>query len=176
LTAESTVRHGGYYCEREFDVGTLLKSGRRLLEIGRSCVHREYRNGATIALLWFGIATYLMQSRHDAVIACASISLRGQLPQGIALANRLALQHLSTSDLRVTPRNALPPPVDKLALDAPMAVPPLIKGYLRSGAVVCGAPHWDKDLDTADLLMFLAVERVEVRYARHFLGYSTNER
>ena len=51
----------------------------------------------------------------------------------------------------------------------PAAVPPLIKGYLRLGAYVCGDPAWDPDFNTADLLMLLPLSRVDKRYARHFL-------
>jgi putative hemolysin len=53
-------------------------------------------------------------------------------------------------------------------LDAP--VPPLVKGYLRAGSYICGEPAWDPDFNTADLLIFLPMSRVNERYAKHFMG------
>jgi len=169
LTAENAQLHGSYYSEREFEIGSLLKSGRRLLEIGRSCVHREHRNGGTIALLWSGIAAYQLQARHDAIIGCASIPLGCQMPQNAALAHRLAAKG-PPADLRVVPRRELPVHPDDRDSHALAAIPPLIKGYLRCGAIVCGAPYWDESFNTADLFMYLSVDRIEARYARHFLG------
>ena len=168
LTAENARLHGGYYSEREFEFGSLLKSGRRLLEIGRSCVHREHRNGGTIALLWSGIAAYQLQARHDAIIGCASIPLGCQMSQNAALAHRLAAK--CPSVLRAVPRRELPLQPGDHDTPALAAIPPLIKGYLRCGAIVCGAPYWDEDFNTADLFMYLSVDRIEARYARHFLG------
>ena len=172
LTAENAVRHGGYYSEREFEFGSLLKSKLRLLEIGRSCVHREHRNGGTISLLWSGIAAYQLQVHHDAIIGCASIPLGYQMTQNAALAHRLAAKSPPT-DLRVVPRRELPvQPGDQDGAALP-AIPPLIKGYLRCGAIVCGPPYWDEHFNTADLFMYLSIDRIEARYARHFLGQVT---
>ncbi|MCL2713608.1 MAG: GNAT family N-acetyltransferase [Alphaproteobacteria bacterium] len=168
LTSKNALAHGGYYSEREFEIGPLLASGRRLLEIGRSCVHREHRNGSTIALLWSGIAAYQLQARHDAIIGCASIPLGNDIGTGAALAYRLATQ-CRGPEFPAVPRRALPlPPGDPEAFSAAV-IPPLIKGYLRCGAIVCGAPYWDEGFNTADLFMYMAVDRIEARYARHFL-------
>jgi len=172
LTAENARRHGGYYSEREFDFGSLLTGARRLLELGRSCVHREHRNGGTISLLWSGIAAYQLQARHDAIIGCASIPLGCQPAENAALAHRLAAKS-SPGELRVVPRRELPVQPGDQDRHALVAIPPLIKGYLRCGAIVCGPPYWDEHFNTADLFMYLSVDRIEARYARHFLGQVT---
>jgi putative hemolysin len=69
---------------------------------------------------------------------------------------------------RVTPICALP--YEALVDQADVFAPPLIKGYLRLGAYVCGDPAWDPDFNTADLLVLLPMSRLNKRYARHFLG------
>jgi len=169
MTAENAHRHGGYYSEQEFELGLLLSSGRRLLELGRSCVHRDHRNGGTIALLWSGIAAYQLQAPHDAIIGCASIPLGDRVAENTALAHQLAAKS-APPNLRVAPHRPLPLPTGVRDSDSLPAIPPLIKGYLRCGAVVCGAPYWDESFNTADLFMYLPVDRIEARYARHFLG------
>lgn len=167
LTASAAKRIGRYYSEAEFDLSGL--AGRRdgLLEIGRSCVHPDYRTGTTIALLWSGLASFLMQSRHQALIGCASIPLRGNPHGGGELARKLSRRHASSDDLRVRAMRPLPnsdgPPGDTVP------VPPLIKGYLRSGAVICGEPCWDPAFQTADLFIYLDCAAVDTRYARRFM-------
>jgi putative hemolysin len=166
LTADAAAQCGGYYSQREFDLDRLTAGPLRLLEIGRSCVHPDFRTGSVIALLWSGIATYLMQSKHDALIGCASISLQGDANGAFALAHELAARHPATEQHRVVPRQPAPS-VDATLVRA--AIPPLLKGYLRCGAVVCGAPYWDRAFKSADLFLFLAVADVEARYARRFM-------
>lgn len=174
LTADAAVAAGGYYSQSEFDLGGLLRSDRKLLEIGRSCVLPEYRTGATIALLWSGIAEYLVASGHDALIGCASIPLKDAPASGAALARFLAQSHPAPADLGVVPRQFLPFASD--ASGASMPVPPLLKGYLRSGAVVCGEPCWDPDFNCADLFLYLGIDQLAGRYARRFLPEASDVR
>lgn len=172
LTAEAARRAGGYYSQREFDLSGIVRHDRRLLEIGRSCVLPAYRTGATIALLWSGLAEYLLASRHDALIGCASIPLGadGVGGSGAQLALALSRTHAARDELRAIPRLALPHPYVLQATAPAISTPPLVKGYLRSGALVCGEPCWDPDFNCADLLLYLGVEQLSARYARRFLA------
>jgi putative hemolysin len=171
LSPQNAKRVGGYYSENEFDLTRLQHLRPRLVEIGRSCVHADYRSGATIALLWAGLARYMQAGGHDYLIGCASISMADGGHHAASLYNRLGAQ-MSPLEYRVFPR--CPLPVAALAGDLPEAqqppVPPLIKGYLRAGAWICGAPAWDPDFNTADLPVLLPMSRLDDRYARHFMG------
>lgn len=167
LTADAARKAGGYYSEHEFDLGSLLRSDRKLLEIGRSCVLPEHRSGAAIALLWSGIAGFVMDSGHDALIGCASIPLQDDPAQGAALARSLASLHAAPSELSVAPKLHLPFHSGKTS--GTVSVPPLIKGYLRSGAMVCGEPCWDPAFNCADLFLYLDLAWLTVRYAHRFM-------
>ena len=81
---------------------------------------------------------------------------------------RLRATHLAPAEDQVQPRVALP--VDNLRQDLPAEAPALLKGYLRVGARVCGAPAWDPDFNTADFPLLMRLDAVQQRYARHFLG------
>ena len=76
--------------------------------------------------------------------------------------------NLSLLEYRVFPR--CPLPLAALRNDLPAELPPLLKGYLRAGAYVCGDPAWDPDFNTADLQILMPMSRLNNRYARHFLG------
>lgn len=124
-------------------------------------------SGAAIALLWSGIAGYITKSGHDALIGCASIPLQDDVEDGAALARSLARTHAAPEELKVTPRNPLPFAVEGSSSSVP--VPPLVKGYLRSGAMGCGAPCWDPEFRCADLFLYLDLAWLTGRYARRFM-------
>lgn len=165
------ARKVGYYSEGEFDLTRLQHLRPRLVEIGRSCVHPDYRSGATIALLWQGLSQYMQENGFDYLMGCASISMADGGHAAASLYRRLTQGEkscLSPLEYRVFPR--CPLPLDALRQNAPAELPPLIKGYLRAGAWICGEPAWDPDFNTADLPILMSMARINSRYARHFLG------
>ncbi|MFZ2854878.1 MAG: GNAT family N-acyltransferase [Rhodocyclaceae bacterium] len=166
LSPEKARKIGGYYSENEFDLTRLQHLRPRMVEIGRSCVHADYRSGATITLLWAGLAKYMLENRYDYLIGCASISMADGGHAAASLYNRLDA-NMSPLEYRVFPR--CPLPLDALRNDLPAELPPLIRGYLRAGAYVCGDPAWDPDFNTADLPILLPMSRLDQRYARHFM-------
>jgi putative hemolysin len=158
---------GGYYSETEFDMVRLNNLRDRMVEVGRSCVHAAYRDGATISFLWSGIANFMQQHGHEYLIGCASISMADGGHCAASIFRRLGKNYMAPSEYRVFPRYRLPLEALNANLDAP--IPPLIKGYLRLGAYICGEPAWDPDFNTADLFILLPMSRLNARYARHFL-------
>ncbi len=161
------ARRIGYYSENEFDLTRLQHLRPSLVEIGRSCVHPDYRSGATITLLWAGLARYMKENGYDYLMGCASISMADGGHAAASLYRRL-IDHLGPIEYRVFPR--CPLPLESLRQDDAAETPPLIKGYLRAGAWICGEPAWDPDFNTADLPILMPMNRVEDRYARHFMG------
>ncbi|MDR0776368.1 MAG: GNAT family N-acetyltransferase [Azonexus sp.] len=156
----------GYYSENEFDLTRFQHLRPSLVEIGRSCVHRP-----TIMLLWSGLADYMTRHGYDYLMGCASISMADGGHAAASLYKRLAAEHLGPQEYRVFPR--CPLPLAALRQDLPADVPPLIKGYLRAGAWICGEPAWDPDFNTADLPILLPMARVTGRYAKHYLEQTT---
>jgi putative hemolysin len=166
LPPESARRVGRLYSESEFDLTRLDHLRRDVVEAGRSCVHWDHRNGAVIMLLWAGIARYMKRYGYGYLIGCASISLRDGGHGAANLYASLEAADFVVPEYRVFPR--LPLPHERLRNGEAAVVPPLIKGYLRAGAKVGGAPAWDPDFNTADLFMFLPMQALDPRYARHF--------
>jgi len=167
ILSPENARQVGYYSENEFDLTRLQHLRPRLAEIGRSCVHPDHRNGATIALLWSGLARYMTERGYDYLMGCASISMADGGHAAASLYNRLA-ENLGPQEYRVFPR--CPLPLAALRKDRQAETPPLIKAYLRAGAWVCGEPAWDPDFNTADLPILMSMRKVSDRYAKHYLG------
>lgn len=166
LSPAQARKIGGYYSETEFDLTRLSHLYERMVEVGRSCVHANYRNGASISLLWSGLAKYMQQRGYDYLIGCASIGMMDGGHAAASIYRRLSQEHMSPIEWRVFPRNGLPLETLDSTMNAPL--PPLIKGYMRLGSYVCGEPAWDPDFNTADLLVLLPLSLMDKRYARHF--------
>jgi putative hemolysin len=150
------------YTDGEFHLGPLAGLRGDLVEIGRSCVHPDHRTGAVINLMWAGITRYLHLRNMRWLIGCASVPLA----DAAGVWQRVTPKHLAPPALRVAPRRAWP--VDTPV--RPVVTPPLLKGYLRLGAWVCGPPAHDPDFGVADLPVLMSMDRMDPRYLRHFLG------
>jgi putative hemolysin len=157
----------GLYAQTEFDLGALAPLRSSLVETGRSCVHPDHRTGAVIGLVWAGIARYMLLSGHAWLAGCASVPLTdgGVLAAGVW--NTVRAKHYSPGEYRVTPHR---PWVADVETSARTVLPPLLKGYLRLGAWVCGPPAHDPDFGVADLFVLLGMSHVDQRYLRFFLG------
>lgn len=170
LPPERAAAAGGYYSETEFDLASFAGLRPSLVEAGRSCVHPDHRTGAVVSLVWAGIARYLLLTGHRHLTGCASVPLAdgGGLAAGVwELAKA---KHMSPPELRVRPLHPWTPVPDVGPHGGRAAVPPLLRGYLRLGAWVCGPPAHDPDFGVADLLVLLSLDRVDPRYLRFFLG------
>jgi len=170
LSDTQAVRAGGYYSQSEFDLTRVLALPGRIMEVGRTCVHPDYRSGPVIALLWSGLARYLLMNKFDYLMGCASIPLRGGTQEAATIFERLRGRHLAPESHQVFPRVPLPSVHLAGVSVTDVSVPPLVKAYLRVGAKICGQPAWDRQFNVADLFILLRTEDVDERYARHFLS------
>ena len=168
LTPANAKRVGGLYSDLEFDLTRLRPLRAKMVELGRSCVHPEWRSGGVILALWAALAEFMHRNGLDTMVGCASVSMRDGGHVAASLWEQLRQSHLADIHWRVTPRLALP--VEGLRHDLKVEAPALIKGYLRCGAKVLGAPAWDPDFNTADLPLLLRIEDLPARYRKHFLS------
>lgn len=167
LTPEKALRAGGYYSESEFDISALAPIRSHLVEVGRSCIHPDFRTGAAIMMLWGGIAALTRIGGYRYLLGCASVSLRddGVTAAEVWRAAQKSMQaHPDVPMVKPLHRY----PIEKLQSTLPARIPPLIKGYLKLGATICGEPAWDPDFNTADFPVLLDLEAMDERYKRHF--------
>lgn len=168
LPPHAAKKIGCYYSESEFFLTRLAHMRQNMVELGRSCVHQDYRTGPVIMLLWKGIAEYMKTGGYEHLIGCASISMRDGGHIAASLYRALEGKHLAPAEYQAFARLALP--IERLDSSLEVEAPPLVKGYLRVGAMICGAPAWDPDFNTADFLMLLSLSRMNPRYRKHFFG------
>ncbi len=169
LRADQAARVGQFYSEDEYDISVLRNSGRRLMELGRSCVDARYRGGAAMFHLWQGLAAYVADHGIDVMFGVASF--HGTDP--VALAQPLSLlhhRHLAPPALRV---RALPAHFQRMDLVPPEAlerraailqVPSLIKGYLRLGGFVGEGAFVDHRFNTTDVCLIMDTARLSAAH------------
>jgi len=175
LRDDQAARLGRYYSEAEYDLTPLRASGRRLLELGRSCLHPDYRGGTAMYELWNGLAGYVQAYGIDLLFGVASF--HGTDPARLAAPlSLLHHRHLAPPDLRVRARknsfqnmNLLPEvQVDRLA--AMKAVPSLIKAYLRLGGVVGEGAWIDHAFNTTDICLVMDTARMNAKRRALYSG------
>ncbi|MFF0273473.1 GNAT family N-acetyltransferase [Streptomyces sp. NPDC004330] len=160
---------GRLYSESEFDLGRLAPIRHDLVEVGRSCVHPAHRNGAVIALIWAGLARYMTDTGHNWLAGCCSLPLADGGALAAATWDTVRTKHLAPEEYWVTPHK-LWSPDGVTRPEGRTELPPLLRGYLRLGAQVCGAPAHDPEFGTADLFVLLSLRRTHPRYLDHFLS------
>lgn len=163
MTAAHAARAGRFYSESEFDLTPLKADGRRFLELGRSCVHKQYRGGPSMYYLWNALAAYVLENDIEILMGVASFhgTDPGVIAQSLAFLNAF---HLAPEDLRVrarvyqrmdlVPRNQ----IDTLA--ATREIPALIKAYLRLGGFVGDGAYIDREFNTIDVCLLMDTARM----------------
>ncbi len=168
LRSDAAQKAGQFYSEDEYDLEVLRTGGRRLLELGRSCLHESYRGGAAMFHLWNGLADYVADHRIDVLFGVASFHGTDidALAQPLSL---LHARHLAPSDLRVRAQPAHFQRMDLIGdagIDrraAMLQVPALIKAYLRLGGFVGEGAFVDHAFNTTDVCLIMDTKRMNAR-------------
>jgi putative hemolysin len=169
------ARAGGFYSEGEYDLTALRRSGRRLLELGRSCLHRDYRGGAGMHQLWSALADHVAREGIEVLFGVASFP--GTDAQALAAPLSLLHQrHLAPEALRPRARPSGFQSMDLVPEDrldrraAMLAVPSLIKAYLRLGGTVGEGAFLDRAFNCTDVCLVLDTANLSARQARFYGG------
>lgn len=166
-----------FYSEDEYDLTPLRTSGRKLVELGRSCLHPDYRGGRAMMLLWTGLADYVAEHKIELLFGVASF-------HGTdinALAAPLSLlhhRHLAPEALRVKAQPAHFQSMNLIDADhidrpaAMRAVPSLIKAYLRLGGFVGEGAYVDHEFNTTDVCLIMDTEQMSEKHKAIYTGKS----
>jgi len=166
----------GFYSSKEFEIKGLYHIADKCMELGRTCISPDFRNGATIALLWNAIVELLNRAKLTYMLGC--VSLETTEPRiGWAIYEYLASKGLLSEDFSVVPRPGVrlsrlsKQEVRKVISSNNIVkkfIPPLFKGYLRLGACICGEPSLDREFGTIDFFIMVDTTKLPERYTRHF--------
>ncbi len=173
LPPPGAIAAGSLYTATEFDVGALDPLRPSLVEMGRAVVRADHRNGGVVLLMWAGILAYLDRCGYDYVTGCVSVPIDdsaaapGSQIRGVR--DFVLRRHAAPASLTVYPYR--PVTIDGRCLDdidppARVAVPPLMRGYLRLGAQVCGEPAHDTDFGVGDFPALLDKRTADTRYLK----------
>ncbi|NJM83436.1 MAG: GNAT family N-acetyltransferase [Tabrizicola sp.] len=174
LPGERRAAAGRFYSETEYDLAPLLGSGRKLLELGRSCVHRDHRGGTAMLHLWNGLADYVLRRGIEILFGVASFH-GTQIDVLAEPLSYLHHHHLAPPEMRVTARPAHRQEmalVPRDALDrktAMAATPALIKAYLRLGGFVGDGAWIDREFNTTDVCLVMDTGQMSARHRDFYI-------
>ena len=161
LAPKQAERMGGWYCDTEFDLSGLRTLQPRLIEVGRFCIHSDYRNSSVFSLLWGALANYMRTHEYEYLMGCSSISLTDGGATAAGIYFQLKEINLSSNEWRVFP--LYPFPVSSQTPVAKPVLPALMEAYIRLGASICGDPAWDPNFHTANFLMLVPLSQIDPR-------------
>ncbi|WAK02479.1 GNAT family N-acetyltransferase [Methylobacter sp. YRD-M1] len=167
LNQYQAQRLGRFYSESEFDLDQVLTLPGRFLEIGRTCVDPDYRGSAVLTTLWTGLVQYALEGGFNYLLGCASITPG---PSGFAVDavyRSIDARNKAPASMQVRP--SVPVPAHLRCERDESGIPPLLKAYLRFGALVCGEPCWDEDFNCMDLFILLPLDQLQERYSKHYM-------
>jgi putative hemolysin len=157
----------GYYSEQLFDFAPFESIRGEVLELGRACVHQDYRNTTALFMLWKGIASYAALCNARYLIGCSSITSQDE-NEGLALYKALRGKHLVEPLFRTHPQLGHECKATSMLMSQPRP-PRLFRAYLEISARLCGPPAIDRDFKTIDFLTLLDLQRVPDRVRSRFL-------
>lgn len=167
LRSDQALGFGRFYCDAEYDLSPLRASGRRLLELGRSCVDAGYRGGTAMFLLWNALADYVLDHKIEVLFGVASF--HGTDPQALKQPLSWLYHHnLAPTALRVTSRQYVAMDIVEAALldrrAAMLEMPALIKAYLRLGGFVGDGAFIDRDFNTTDVCLLMDTKAMNQKH------------
>ena len=169
LLGSRAERNLGFYSEREFNLQNIKKLDGELLELGRSCARKDFRDKSLIPLMWDAIAQYVKKHRVRYLFGCGSVYTT-EASEAMAYFSMLKRKYYAAEMFRVHPMSEFQFQAIAENLKAAehaalfLKLPSLIKGYLRLGAVVCGPPALDREFGTADFLVLLDMHQLRKEY------------
>lgn len=163
---------GRFYTQSEYDLAPLIAQKANLLELGRSCLHPEYRGGTAMYHMWSGLTEFAAEHQIDLLFGVASfhgtdiaelkhplsfLHHRHRAPEGLRVRSQ------AFQSMELLPEDQ----IDRVA--ALRATPALIKAYLRLGGMVGDGAYIDRDFNTTDVFLLMDRSRLS---ARHHAIYS----
>jgi putative hemolysin len=182
LPPHGAAAAGGLYTATEFDITALDSLRPALVEMGRAVVHNDHRNGAVVLLMWAGILAYLDRCDYDYVTGCVSVPIQGNASEGEPPGSQIRgvrdfvlRRHPAPADYRVHPYRPViigGRSLDEISPPGRPVIPPLMRGYLRLGARICGEPAHDADFGVGDFPALLDKRLADTRYLRRLRSTS----
>jgi putative hemolysin len=158
----------GYYSAQEFDFAPFEAHRARILELGRACVHQDFRNQTVVGVLWRGIAMYARYCGARFLVGCSSLTSQDP-EEGASVYFQLADKYLAPPEFRTVPTPAFAFPLVRPA-NPRGKVPRLMAAYLAIGCRICGTPALDREFKTIDFLTLIDLENVPAAVFRKYLS------
>ena len=164
-----------FYSQSEFDMSDFINSPGNKLELGRACIHKDFRSGSAISIVWKGLGKYAQLTKADYFFGCSSVKTT-DAKESMAIFQELKTEHFDGQfEVRPLPEfkfdsypSFVEPEIQKIAVDK---IPTLLKSYLKAGSKIAGLPAYDRDFQCIDFLTILNLSKVDPRYRERYFQH-----
>ena len=164
LVPEHARKVGRLYMETEFDLSQMAFTKHDVIELGRSCVAIDYRDGAVLRRMWAALAEFLQSRTERYMIGCVSVKVTDDGTFAAHLCNELRPRLVDDSRLRVIPLDPMPSKASSRSFNA--VIPALMRSYIKLGAKLMGPPFYDQRFQCADFPMLIETSTFEAKLSR----------
>lgn len=166
----SSLHSKTFYSQTEFNISNFLQIPGEKLELSRACIHKKYRNGMVMHLLWRGVAEYLKKTNSKYLFGLSSVrGMEASLASSVASYLQEKKQILDSIEVKPLPQFEVESVEDKASEFTPSLVPPLMGTYLKMGARVSPFPARDTEFKCLDFFTVLEVEKIENQFGKKYL-------
>ncbi len=159
-TYSKAIFGNGFYSQTEFELQQLpLEILKQSVELGRACIHKDFRHKKVLYLLWCGIARYTINEKQRYLFGCCSLTSQNPA-EGHQLFNQLEKDSHINKKLCIPATSKFKLPISSTLYNNTINYPPLFSMYLRYGAKIISTPAIDREFNTIDYLVLLDVTNI----------------
>lgn len=163
-----TAKGHPFKSEEEFNIDELKNSGYGIVETGRAVVHKDYRNGSVIGLLWKALFMYTVSNNCRFIFG--TCSFHGTNPKVFDKLFAYLKDNNLNKDYNMYATKDSFEFEDIPYVKEEIEIPSLLKGYMRLGTTISRNGFIDYDFNCCDIITMIDTETINPRYLKHYLG------
>lgn len=155
---------GQSYSAQEFEIVPHLSHLPSIVEIGRTCVHPQFRSGKALSMLWLNMAPKILWSmRAKYLMGCVSIHLEDNLARTY-YTHRQIQQLADHQTIDIRSKRAFEPERPDYSFPQDERMPKLFQTYLGMQSKLSKEAFFDEEFKCLDYFVFLEVNKTATSF------------
>ncbi len=164
-----------FYSQSEFRIQGFFELHGVKLEMSRACIHRDFRKGVVMNLLWRGLVKYMNEVKAKYLFGCSSVKTMDPREVSLVVERFQTEGQVIDSSIQAQPlpmyemtRLAVASEEGAISKTVDEMIPALLQSYLKAGAKVAPVPALDRDFKCVDFFTVLDMDSLTQLYERRY--------